>query len=85
MSWKYSIVVLLTPFIDPPTLTFTNMVKFPKKLTVALPEPKDLSHHYSEVTKSRQPSAIKEYYKFFKIPNIGNLAGGKDPHPAPKS
>ena len=42
-----------------------------------LPEPKDLSHHYSEVTKNRKASAIKEYYKFFEIPGIGNLAGGK--------
>ena len=45
--------------------------------TKALPEPKDLSHLFSEVTKNRKPSSIKEYYKFFLIPNIGNLAGGK--------
>lgn len=57
------------------------MVKYTETLASALPEPKDLSHHYSEVTKNRQPSAIKEYYKFFKIPNIGNLAGGKRPDP----
>lgn len=48
----------------------------------ALPEPKDLSHLFSEVTKNRKPSSIKEYYKFFLIPNIGNLAGGEH-SPAP--
>lgn len=40
------------------------------------PEPKDLSHHLSRVTKARQPSAIKQFYKYFKIPGIGQLAGG---------
>lgn len=38
--------------------------------------PLDLSHHYSEVTKQRKPSAIKGFYKYFSIPGIGNLAGG---------
>lgn len=46
------------------------------------PLPLDLSHHFSEVTKHRTPSKIKEYYKFFQIPGIGNLAGGeKDSYP----
>jgi hypothetical protein len=40
------------------------------------PKPLDLSHHFSEVTKHRIPSKMKEYYKFFQIPGIGNLAGG---------
>ena len=57
------------------------MVKYTTKLLAALPEAADLTHHYSEVTKNRQPSAIKEYYKFFKIPDIGNLAGGKHQDP----
>lgn len=38
--------------------------------------PKDLSHHFSEVTKRRTPSSIKEFYRFFTIPKIGNLGGG---------
>lgn len=38
--------------------------------------PKDLSHHFSRVTKLRTESKIKEFYKFFMIPGIGNLAGG---------
>ena len=38
--------------------------------------PKDFSHLYSETTKHRLPSKMKEYYKFFQIPGIGNLAGG---------
>ncbi|ETS80538.1 hypothetical protein PFICI_08067 [Pestalotiopsis fici W106-1] len=40
------------------------------------PLPKDMSHHYSEVTKRRTPSKMKEYYKYFLIPGIGQLAGG---------
>lgn len=39
-------------------------------------KPVDLSHHYSETTKRRAPSKMKEYYKYFQIPGIGNLAGG---------
>jgi hypothetical protein len=41
-----------------------------------LPEPIDLSHHYSKTTKNRAASSIKEFYKYFTIPGIGNLAGG---------
>ncbi|KAI4087650.1 MAG: hypothetical protein LQ344_006648 [Seirophora lacunosa] len=39
-------------------------------------EPLDLSHHYSHVTKNRGTSAVKDFYKYFSIPSIGNLAGG---------
>jgi hypothetical protein len=39
--------------------------------------PLDLSHHFSRVTAARQESKIKEFYKYFMIPGIGNLAGGK--------
>ncbi len=46
------------------------------------PEPLDLSHHYSQVTKNRGSSAVKDFYKYFRIPNIGNLAGG--PHSCPE-
>jgi hypothetical protein len=42
-----------------------------------LKPPLDLSHHFSRVTKARQESKIKEFYKYFLIPGIGNLAGGK--------
>lgn len=38
--------------------------------------PIDLSHHYSRTTKNRNASAVKDFYKYFRIPNIGNLAGG---------
>ena len=41
-----------------------------------LEPPLDLSHHLSRVTKNRQPSKIKDFYKYFAIPGIGNLAGG---------
>jgi hypothetical protein len=40
------------------------------------PEPKDLSHHLSRVTKARVASSIKSFYKYFQIPGIGQLAGG---------
>ncbi|SPN97246.1 related to aromatic amino acid aminotransferase I [Cephalotrichum gorgonifer] len=57
------------------------MAKLAKPGQQVLLEPKDLSHHFSEVTKNRHPSQIKEYYKFFQIPGMGNLAGGM-PHPS---
>lgn len=44
--------------------------------SAAKPKPLDLSHHYSETTKRRAPSKMKELYKFFQIPGMGNLAGG---------
>ncbi|KAI4128938.1 MAG: hypothetical protein LQ338_002490 [Usnochroma carphineum] len=46
----------------------------------AKPAPLDLSHHYSHVTKNRGSSAVKDFYKYFRIPNIGNLAGGLPNH-----
>lgn len=45
-----------------------------------LPEPVNLSHHYSKVTKSRGASSIKDFYKYFRIPGIGQLAGGLPNH-----
>ncbi|KAI9818260.1 MAG: hypothetical protein M1832_004476 [Thelocarpon impressellum] len=38
--------------------------------------PLDLSHHFSRSVRSRKQSSIKDFYKFFSIPGIGNLAGG---------
>lgn len=43
---------------------------------MAKPLPKDMSHHFSDATKARIPSKTKEFYKFFQIPGIGQLAGG---------
>lgn len=39
--------------------------------------PRDLSHHFSRVTKARKGNTIKGLYKYMSIPGIGNLAGGK--------
>lgn len=39
--------------------------------------PKDLSHHYSRAAKRRTPSQVKQFYKYFQIPGIQNLAGGE--------
>ncbi len=41
-----------------------------------LAPPADLSHHFSRVTRHRVASKIKDFYKYFAIPGIGNLAGG---------
>jgi hypothetical protein len=41
------------------------------------PPPIDLSHHFSRVTKNRNESSVKKFYKYFQIPGIGNLAGGE--------
>ncbi|KAI1827934.1 pyridoxal phosphate-dependent transferase [Xylaria intraflava] len=43
---------------------------------MAKPVPRDMSHHYSDITKARKPSTMKKFYKFFTIPGIGNFAGG---------
>jgi hypothetical protein len=45
--------------------------------TFGLPEPKDLSHHLSKSTKARTASSVKQFYKYFAIPGIGQLAGGE--------
>ncbi|KAL4918458.1 pyridoxal phosphate-dependent transferase [Aspergillus aurantiobrunneus] len=42
----------------------------------SLAPPLDLSHHFSSTTKQRAPNALKDYYKYFLIPGIANLAGG---------
>ncbi|KAG9245936.1 pyridoxal phosphate-dependent transferase [Calycina marina] len=39
-------------------------------------EPLDFSHYYSRTTVARQASSMKDFYKYFMIPGIGNLAGG---------
>ncbi|KAK5166503.1 uncharacterized protein LTR77_008046 [Saxophila tyrrhenica] len=38
--------------------------------------PKDLSNHFSRSAKARTASSIKQFYKYFQIPGIGQLAGG---------
>lgn len=43
----------------------------------SLPQPKDLSHHFSIVTKNREQSRIKAFYRFIRIPGISNFSGGK--------
>lgn len=53
------------------------MCGFAFNLPAAQPEPADLSHHLSRSTKARQASSIKQFYKYFLIPGIGQLAGGK--------
>ncbi|KAI9750829.1 MAG: hypothetical protein M4579_006291 [Chaenotheca gracillima] len=40
------------------------------------PDPLDLSHYFSRATKSREESHIKDFYKYFTIPGIAQLAGG---------
>ncbi|KAM0492146.1 hypothetical protein ACHAP8_010143 [Fusarium lateritium] len=42
----------------------------------SLPSPKDLSHLFSVITRNREESDIKAFYKFMQIPGISNFAGG---------
>ncbi|KAI9683221.1 MAG: hypothetical protein M1822_006086 [Bathelium mastoideum] len=41
-----------------------------------LPEPKDLTHHLSQVTRNRVASSMKQFYQYFMLPGIGQFAGG---------
>lgn len=42
----------------------------------SFPEPVDLTHHLSHSTRARQASSVKQFYKYFAIPGIAQLAGG---------
>jgi len=42
--------------------------------------PLDFSYHFSRVTAARAASSMKQFYRYFGIPGIANLAGGKS-HP----
>ena len=42
-----------------------------------LAPPVDLSHHFSTATGRREGSLVKDFYKYFTIPGIQNLAGGR--------
>jgi hypothetical protein len=57
-------------FVNPTEATMNEQ-------TGGVKAPLDLSHHFSRVTVNRKESSIKSFYKYFKIPGIGNLAGGK--------
>jgi len=48
----------------------TEVVKGPKP-------PKDFSYHFSRVTAARKESSVKGFYKYFLIPGIVQLAGGR--------
>jgi site-specific recombinase XerD len=43
----------------------------------SFPAPVDLSHHLSRSTKAREASSVKKFYKYFSIPGIAQLAGGR--------
>jgi hypothetical protein len=47
--------------------------------TPDLPQPLDLSTRFSRTTKARAASSVKKFYKYFGLPGIGQLAGGKLP------
>ena len=64
----------MNPYLRPPVyLHMASLSDRPRRA------PLDLSHHFSRSVKSRQQSSIKDFYKFFAIPGIGNLAGGVSP------
>ncbi|KPM38666.1 hypothetical protein AK830_g7899 [Neonectria ditissima] len=39
-------------------------------------KPLNLGHQFSTASKRRSPNVLKEYYKFLRVPEMGNLAGG---------
>jgi len=43
-----------------------------------LPNAVDLSHHLSEESKNRQPSALKTFYRYWRKPGVIGLAGGME-------
>jgi hypothetical protein len=57
---------------------FKRSAQNPKVANPAIEQkpPLDLSHYFSRVTKVRQQSKVKDFYKYFAIPGIANLAGG---------
>lgn len=56
--------------------TSTSTVRQSDGAIDSRPEPKDLTHHLSRATKNREASSMKQFYKYFSIPGIGQLAGG---------
>lgn len=44
----------------------------------SFPQPVDLTHHLSRSTRAREASSVKQFYKYFAIPGIAQLAGGMD-------
>lgn len=64
------------------------MASTPPSSAPDLPDPIDLTHHLTRATLARKASKIKDFYKFFAIPGIAQLAGGlpndkyKPSHPA---
>lgn len=62
--------------IPSPQLKTANMERSKMERHSELPQPVDLSHHLSRNARSREPSSMKQFYKYFAIPGIGQLAGG---------
>lgn len=56
---------------------YVSRVEATEELSQSGKPPLDFSHHFSRVVKQRHASSIKDFYKYFQIPGIGNLAGGK--------
>ena len=84
LSLDRSIDSLLKGFVYSPSSTtdsntFFRLQNMDSSITNNVdkrPAPRDLSHHYSRVTKNRSASAVKDFYRYFSIPGIENLAGG---------
>ncbi len=74
--WYSKCFCYLEPF-NPEVLQPVSFIKMEASTcTDSRPEPIDLSHLYSKVTANRTTSNVKDFYKYFGIPGIGNLAGG---------
>ncbi|KAK7416721.1 hypothetical protein QQX98_005047 [Neonectria punicea] len=50
-------------------------------MSPARSKPLNLGHYFSKASRKRAPNVLKEYYKFLRVPEMGNLAGGL-PDPA---
>ncbi|KAF3911190.1 hypothetical protein AA313_de0209795 [Arthrobotrys entomopaga] len=66
--------------LDQKKLDSYNRSKFSDTLA-ALRLPLDVKHHFSRVTTARRASDTKQFYRYFDIPNIGNISAGF-PHPS---
>lgn len=49
----------------------------PRFVDANKPMAKDMSHHLNFVSKNRQPSSLKELYKYMNMPGMITLGGGQ--------
>lgn len=75
--FSFTVALCLESIFGKKLLLSEAMPKDGMQAEQELRPPLDISHHFSLVTKARKESSIKDFYKYFAIPGIGNLAGGE--------